>query len=301
MKLSDTNDQKPLLCKGVSKRYKLGGSIVHALRETDLEVEEGEFLSIMGPSGSGKSTLLHIVGTLDRPDTGRVLIDGIDVTHLPESKLSAVRRERIGFVFQFFNLATQLTAVENVSLPMLLSRRYDSDEATEKSKILLNLIGLPDSRYRNTPGQLSGGQQQMVAVARALANDPAFILADEPTGNLDVDSSANLMSIMESLNSHFKLAFIMVTHNPDVAAHAKTVKFMRDGHLHDDAPEPYLSAIRVARRSRSNPLPQLSTVLNRLLDLEEKVCKRRFVDGEISEEKLLDGIARLDRRRRQTQ
>jgi len=284
----------------VSKRYKLGGSIVHALRETDLEVEEGEFLSIMGPSGSGKSTLLHIVGTLDRPDAGKVVIDGIDVTHLPESRLSVVRRERIGFVFQFFNLATQLTAVENVSLPMLLSRRYNSDEATEKSKTLLGLTGLPESRYRNTPGQLSGGQQQMVAIARALANDPAFILADEPTGNLDVDSSANLMSIMESLNSHFKLAVIMVTHNPDVAAHAKTVKFMRDGHLQDDAPEPYMSAISAARRSDVSPPPQLSAMLNKLLDLEEKVYRRRFVEGEMSEEELLDGIARLHRRRRQT-
>lgn len=283
----------------MSRRYRLGDSVVYALRETDLEVEQGELLSIMGPSGSGKSTLLHIIGTLDRPDTGRVVIDGVDVTDLPESKLSVVRRERIGFVFQFFNLATQLTALENVSLPMLLSKRYNSSEATEKSRILLKLAGLPESRYKNTPGQLSGGQQQMVAVARALANDPAFILADEPTGNLDVDSSASLMSIIRSLNIHFRLALVMVTHNPEIAAHAKTVKFMRDGHLYDRAPEPFLSAIRAARKSELNPQSEVSDVLDQLLDLEERVCRRRFVDGEISEEELLSNIARLDLRRRQ--
>ena len=297
MKPSGTNDTRPLVCKGVSKDYRLGGSVIHALRQTDLEVGRGELVSIMGPSGSGKSTLLHIAGTLDRTDTGKLFIDGQDVTSLPESQLSVVRRERVGFVFQFFNLATQLTAVENVSLPMLLSGRYTSNEATSKAELLLKLTGLPESRYRNTPRQLSGGQQQMVAVARALANDPAFVLADEPTGNLDVDSSAKVMSIIRSLNAVINLAVIIVTHNPEVAAHASTVKFMRDGEIMDKAPEPFLSAIRAARREKPSLPMELGGILDRLFEVEERAWKRRFVDGQVSEDKLIQSLERLEKMR----
>jgi putative ABC transport system ATP-binding protein len=299
LKHLDTNDIKPLVCKGISKDYRLGGSVIHALRQTNLEVGRGELVSIMGPSGSGKSTLLHIAGTLDRTDTGKLFIDGQDVTALPESQLSVVRRERVGFVFQFFNLATQLTAVENVSLPMLLSGRYTSNEATSKAEILLRLTGLPDNRHRNTPRQLSGGQQQMVAVARSLANDPAFILADEPTGNLDADSSAKVMSIIRSLNAVINLAVIIVTHNPEVAAHANTVRFMRDGELMNTAPEPFLSSIRAARREKLGPPVELGATLSRLFEIEEGAWKRRFVDGQVSEEKLVQNLERLEKMRQE--
>jgi len=282
----------------VSKTYRIGGAEVKALKGVNLDVDHGEFISIMGPSGSGKSTLLHIAGTLDRPDSGRVIIDGRDVTNLPESRLSVVRRERIGFVFQFFNLATQLTAVENVSLPMLLSRRYVPSEATERASILLRLAGLPENRFRNTPRQLSGGQQQMVAMARAMANDPAYILADEPTGNLDVDSSSKLMTLIRSLNRLVKVAFIMVTHNPEVAAHAATVKFMRDGELLETAPEPFRSVIRAAKTTEVDSPLELEDELDSLFELEGRACRRRFVEGGITEEELLRDLKELDEMRR---
>jgi len=291
------NEKKPLLCSGISKKYKVGGSVVHALKAVDFEVNRGDLISIMGPSGSGKSTLLHIAGTLDRPDNGKVFVDGQDVTHVPEGRLSVVRREKIGFVFQFFNLATQLTAVENVGLPMLLSKRYASSEANEKARIFLGLVGLPESRFTNTPSQLSGGQQQMVAIARALANGPVFVLADEPTGNLDVDSSSKVMRLIRSLNSILKVAFVTVTHNPEVAAHARTVKFMRDGELLNAAPEPFASAIRAAQRGKVEASFELGGKLTSLFELEERVCKRRFVDGEIAEEELVGTLQRLERMR----
>ena len=239
------NERKAIRCVEVTKTYELGGFKIEALKGVDFEANRGELISLMGPSGSGKSTLLHILGTLDKPTSGSVYIDGTDITNFDETRLSRFRRDKIGFVFQFFNLATHLTAIENVTLPMLLSRKYDTTESKQRADLLLRIVGLPQERFRNTPRQLSGGQQQMIAIARALANNPSFILADEPTGNLDLESSARLISMMRFLNSSLRLTFIIVTHNPEVASIAPSIRFMKGGQLHEKPPQSFLAA-RVA-------------------------------------------------------
>jgi len=296
LRRSDTNEHKAIRCVNVTKIYNLGSYKIEALKDIDFEVNHGDLVSLMGPSGSGKSTLLHILGTLDRPTSGRVYVDGVDITEFPETKLSEFRRDKVGFVFQFFNLATHLTAIENVTLPMLLAKKYNNKEATERAILLLKLVGLPEERFKNTPRQLSGGQQQMVAIARALANDPSFILTDEPTGNLDLESSARVTSMIRFLNSTIKLTFIIVTHNPEVAAIAPLVRFMKGGKLFERPPESFL-ATRVAQRE-TQPMPERADLFSSLFDLEEKAIKRRFVDGEIDESELRSQLDKIEEMRR---
>ncbi|MBO3769729.1 MAG: ABC transporter ATP-binding protein [Candidatus Brockarchaeota archaeon] len=275
-----------LECVNVSKTYILGRDIeVKALRNVSLRVDKGDFVSIIGPSGSGKSTLLHIAGTLDRPTSGRVLIDGVDVTELSESKLTAFRKNKIGFVFQFFNLITNLSAIENVMLPMLLSRRYTLREARLKALYLLRLVGFPEDRLRNTPNRLSGGQQQKVAIARALANNPTYILADEPTGNLDVSSSAEIIATLKLLNS-FGNTIIIVTHNIELARVTNKILFMRDGCIYEEAPRSFLEHM---------PMDESTLDAKRKIQLEmlklereniERLFKNRLISSEAYEKAL---------------
>ena len=212
--------------RDVTKTYRLGDVEVHALRGIDLAVARGEFVAIMGASGSGKSTLMNILGCLDRPSSGRYLLESVDVAALDEPSLARIRSRRIGFVFQNFNLLARASAVENVALPLFYAGSL-SDGATRARKAL-ELLGLSD-RERSLPSQLSGGQQQRVAIARALINDPAILLADEPTGNLDSQTANEILSAIQTLNRERGVTVVLVTHEPDMAGFAERVITMRDG------------------------------------------------------------------------
>jgi macrolide transport system ATP-binding/permease protein len=219
----------------VSRTYHVGDVDVHALRDVSLIVEHGEFIAIMGASGSGKSTLMSILGCLDRPTGGHYRFDGIDVAQLAEPDLAGLRSERLGFVFQSFNLLPRTSAIDNVALPLLYaaSGLGHASARYERARTVLDKLGLRD-RERNTPGQLSGGQQQRVAIARALINQPSLLLADEPTGNLDTRNSNEIMQTLSALNREQGVTIIVVTHEPDVAAFADRVLTMRDGQIISD-------------------------------------------------------------------
>jgi len=215
----------------LGKTFRMGEVEVPALCGVNLTIERGEFVAIMGASGSGKSTLMNILGCLDRPTSGRYLLESIDTASLKEEQLAAIRSRRIGFIFQTFNLLSRTTALENVELPLFYSQW--NQEGEERSKQLLGKVGLK-GREQNNPNQLSGGQQQRVAIARALVNDPAILLADEPTGNLDSKNSAEIMEIISRLNREHGLTVLVVTHDPDVAAYADRVVTFRDGAIISD-------------------------------------------------------------------
>ncbi len=218
--------------RGLTKVYGAGETRVVALDRVDLAIEPGEFVAVMGPSGCGKSTLLNLMGGLDTPTEGSVVLDGRDIASMSDDELTRIRRERIGFVFQFFNLIPVLTASENASLPLVLDG-MSPREAERRAEEMLERVGLLD-RSRSRPDQLSGGQQQRVAVARALIADPALVLADEPTGNLDSRSSEEIASLLRQVSGEWGRAILMVTHDPRIAAHADRIVFMRDGRVVDD-------------------------------------------------------------------
>jgi macrolide transport system ATP-binding/permease protein len=221
--------------ENVSRTYHVGDIDVYALRDVSLTVGHGEFIAIMGASGSGKSTLMAVLGCLDRPTSGRYWFDGIDVAQLAEPDLAGLRSERLGFVFQSFNLLPRTSAIDNVALPLLYATSGQSHARVrfERARAVLDKLGLRD-RERNTPGQLSGGQQQRVAIARALINRPSLLLADEPTGNLDTRNSNEIMQTLSALNRDQGVTIIVVTHEPDVAAFANRVLTMRDGQIISD-------------------------------------------------------------------
>jgi macrolide transport system ATP-binding/permease protein len=224
-----------LQVENVTRTFKVGNVDVHALRGINLTVERGEFLAIMGASGSGKSTLMSILGCLDTPTSGHYFFEGVDVASLHEPDLARIRSERLGFVFQSFNLLARTSAIENVGLPLYYSASGPKSRATrtERARAMLQLLGLSD-RERNTPGQLSGGQQQRVAIARALINAPGLLLADEPTGNLDTKTSHEIMETLVALNRDEGVTIVLVTHEADVAAYANRVVTMRDGEIISD-------------------------------------------------------------------
>ncbi|MEW5900161.1 MAG: ABC transporter ATP-binding protein [Acidobacteriota bacterium] len=215
--------------ENLTKVYKIGETEVRALRGVSYQVEGGEFLAIMGPSGSGKSTLMNIIGCLDRPTSGQYLLEGEEVSTFNRDRLARVRNKKVGFVFQTFNLLPRTTALENVELPLLYSNVH-SRERTERALHALETVGLKERAYHKT-NQLSGGEQQRIAIARAMLNSPSLILADEPTGNLDTKTSAEIMQIFTKLNLEKKITMIMVTHEADIACYARKRIYIRDGQI----------------------------------------------------------------------
>jgi putative ABC transport system ATP-binding protein len=246
-----------ILLDSVSKIYRSGDVEVHAVRNVSLQVQPGEFIAIMGSSGSGKSTMMNTLGCLDRPTLGRYLLDGVDISGLDRDQLADLRNQKIGFIFQGFNLLSRTTALENVELPMMYGKhRLSAKEQRERALWALDLVGL-SKRTNHTPNQLSGGQQQRVAIARSLVNNPALLLADEPTGNLDSRTSVEIMDAFQTLNDK-GITIAMVTHEPDIARYTKRNVIMRDGVI--------VSDILVA--DRSNAKAEM-----RRLDEEQRAAK----------------------------
>ena len=228
--------------EALHKFYAMGDTRVHALRGITLEIRAGEFVTIMGASGSGKSTFMNLLGCLDKPSEGHYWLDGTDVAQLSRVELAQIRNERIGFVFQGFNLLSRTTALENVELPLIYAG-IGAKERHRRSREALERVGLGE-RIDHVPSQLSGGQQQRVAIARALVNNPALLLADEPTGNLDSRTSVEIMQVFQTLNETDNLTIILVTHEPDIADYARRIITFRDGHVTRDQP---VARRRVAR------------------------------------------------------
>ncbi len=217
--------------KEISKIYKMGGETIHALKSISLEIFSNDYVALMGPSGSGKSTLMNVLGCLDTPTSGRYMLNNIDVSNMTDSELAEVRNKQIGFVFQTFNLLPRISSLENVALPLVYAG-ISKKQRLEKAEYALDLVGLGD-RVDHKPNELSGGQRQRVAIARALVNDPALILADEPTGNLDTKTSIEIMSIFEKLHNAGN-TIILVTHEPDISEHAHRIIRLRDGLVESD-------------------------------------------------------------------
>jgi putative ABC transport system ATP-binding protein len=215
--------------KSLKKDYHIGEITVHALRGIDMEIRNGEFVAVMGVSGSGKSTMLNILGCLDIPSKGDYFLDGVNIKTLSKDELARLRNEKLGFVFQAYNLLPRTTALENVELPLFYNPRVKSKERKERATAALEAVGLAD-RMHHMPNQLSGGQQQRVAIARSLVNDPVMILADEPTGNLDTRTSFEIMELFQDLNERGR-TIIYVTHEPDIARFATRNVVFRDGHI----------------------------------------------------------------------
>jgi len=214
---------------GLARRYKMGDTFVDALRGVDLEIARGEFVALVGPSGSGKSTVLNLIGGLDRPSEGEIWIDGAELSASDEKALTRHRRRHVGFVFQSFNLLPRLTAEENVALPLIFGGVAEN-ERRARARELLERVGLAE-RLTHRPTQLSGGEQQRVAIARALVGQPALLLADEPTGNLDTTTGVEIMRLLKELNQEHGLTLLVVTHDPEVAAFADRVVRLRDGQV----------------------------------------------------------------------
>ena len=225
-------EKKVIETKKLNRIFKNGEIKVHALKDIDMIIEEGEFVAIMGASGSGKSTLLHIIGCLDRATSGEYDLDGVQVNKLGKNQLADVRNQKIGFIFQSYNLLSRTTALENVELPLIYDRSGQFTNSKELAQKALEQVGLADRIYNKT-NELSGGQQQRVAIARALVNNPALILADEPTGNLDSKASIDIADLFVQLNNEGK-TIVMITHEPEIAQFAKRMIYLRDGQIISD-------------------------------------------------------------------
>ncbi|MCS7304465.1 MAG: ABC transporter ATP-binding protein [Thermoguttaceae bacterium] len=244
--------------RNVWKTYPMDGVQVHALRGISLDIRHGEYVAIMGASGSGKSTLLNLLGCLDRPTSGTILLDGVDISRLNDNQLSELRARRIGFIFQSYNLIPQLTVLENIEVPLYYSGCWNA-KSRARCRELAAKVGLAD-RLHHRPTQLSGGQQQRVAIARSLVNNPSFILADEPTGNLDSATAEEILLLIDQLHQEGK-TIILVTHEPDVARRARRLIRLRDGRIQSDQPNPTFTASTSHQISFQSgcPLPSAST------------------------------------------
>jgi putative ABC transport system ATP-binding protein len=249
------NMQSVVQLTSIDKSYRLGRILVRAVNNVSLDIERGDFLALAGPSGSGKTTLLNLIGCIDKPDAGRLLIDGVDVTALPLHRLAETRRDVLGFVFQTFNLIPVLTAYENVEFPLLL-RGVPRGERRERVERWLELVGIA-AQKKQRPDQLSGGQRQRVAIARAMAGDPKLVIADEPTANLDSETGARILDLLDEINATTGCTFVFSTHDPALMARAARVIHIRDGRIdsmadgrwqmaenHQPVPMPVASAIR---------------------------------------------------------
>lgn len=248
--------QAVVSAKNLTKTFKSGEVMVQALRGISLDIMSGEFVGIVGPSGSGKSTLMGLIGGLDTPTSGTIAIDGVDISNMKERPLTRIRNEKIGFVFQSFNLIPTLSALENVALPIQFSRNRTVNPH-QRAKELLTLFGLGD-RLDHRPSQLSGGQQQRVAIARALANNPPLLLGDEPTGNLDTQSSDVVMNALREVQAKMNTTVILVTHDMDIAAQVDRLITLVDGHIEQDDPRSTaqrqaVAALRQARQTGEMP------------------------------------------------
>ncbi len=221
--------------KNAVKTYQMGEETFYALNGVSFEIEEGEFVAIMGTSGSGKSTCMNMLGTLDKPTSGEYYLDGVDVFSLTSEQLSDIRNNKIGFVFQGFNLISRTSALDNVAMPMIY-KGIGEKERYEKAREALKIVGL-ENKENNMPSQMSGGQQQRVAIARAIVNDAPLILADEPTGNLDTKTSIDVMEFFVSLNEKYGKTVVVVTHEPDIAQYTKRILKFKDGQIVSDLPK----------------------------------------------------------------
>jgi len=226
-----------IVLRDLSRTFTMGDTAVHALRGVSLTIARGEFVAIMGSSGSGKSTLMNLLGCLDQPSSGDYFLDGVHVSRLDRRQLADIRNQKIGFVFQGFNLLPRTSALENVELPLLYDRSGRIAEPRRQAVAVLEQVGLGD-RLHHEPARLSGGQQQRVAIARALVNQPAIVLADEPTGNLDTHTSVEVMAVFQRLNAQ-GITILLVTHEPDIACYAHRMVELRDGRILHDEPVPH--------------------------------------------------------------
>ena len=279
--------------RDVEKTYYLGPISVPVLKGVNLKVGPGEFISVMGPSGSGKSTLLNIIGGLDNPTSGRIKVAGIDITDMGEGELSKIRRDKIGFIFQSYNLMPVFTALENVETPMVLAGEMSEKEIREKAISLLTLVGL-SGRLDHRPHELSGGENQRVAIARALANDPSIVFADEPTGNLDSESGQKIIHLLKWLSEIRHQSFIIVTHDLEIGQFTNKIYYMKEGKLTEENPPKTVLPKKVLREQQLAFLAsELSVVQDYLVRLIDN-SKRPFTELQYEMEQMKDRINRIN-------